>query len=168
MNRRVDRTGQDPAGWKDCGDCCWRIPIYGAGRKPKYCEACRSRRNAITDRAAKRRHAARPEVIAKRRKYDATRPPQLRDQPAEDLARKLRRYGLSPERFFALEEEGCAICGNPFSGTASGRGARRLDHDHGTGTFRGLLCDEHNLGLGHFGDSPELLRAAANYLERTH
>jgi len=40
-----------------------------------------------------------------------------------------------------------------------------IDHDHQTGIMRGLLCVQHNFGLGNFQDSPELLRKAANYLE---
>jgi len=40
-----------------------------------------------------------------------------------------------------------------------------VDHDHKTGDVRGGLCTNCNLGLGHFKDSPELLRFAALYLE---
>lgn len=45
---------------------------------------------------------------------------------------------------------------------------RRLavDHDHVTGKARGLLCRECNLSLGFMGDSQELLKVAANYLEQ--
>lgn len=52
----------------------------------------------------------------------------------------------------------CGICG--------GEG-QVLDHKHGEGTWRGVLCYKHNTGLGLFNDDPELLEAAANYL-RTH
>lgn len=40
-----------------------------------------------------------------------------------------------------------------------------LDHDHETGMFRGWLCNHCNLVLGHAKDSPDRLRALANYLE---
>jgi hypothetical protein len=73
-------------------------------------------------------------------------------------------FGISAEEYDQLLEKqggGCAICGEkPRS--------RRLavDHDHVTGRVRGLLCDGHNLALGHFKDRPDHLRIAAEYLER--
>lgn len=55
----------------------------------------------------------------------------------------------------------CGICGLPPSPV------RRLDrdHDHKTGRPRGLLCHAHNRML-RYGMTPEVLRAAADYLER--
>ena len=40
-----------------------------------------------------------------------------------------------------------------------------VDHNHSNGLVRGALCQNCNLGLGHFKDDPERLRLAALYIE---
>jgi protein-arginine kinase activator protein McsA len=50
----------------------------------------------------------------------------------------------------------CNICGK----TAK----LAVDHDHKTNKFRGLLCDNCNMGLGQFKDDPMLLEFAQIYL----
>lgn len=56
----------------------------------------------------------------------------------------------------------CAICNDDNPGREF-----HLDHDHRKGGVRGVLCHRCNHGLGKFCDSPELLRRAAEYLERS-
>lgn len=73
----------------------------------------------------------------------------------------LKAYGLSPDDYdtlVALQDGRCRICGSP---------AKRLhvDHDHGSGAIRGLLCGRCNRGIGMLGDSPDTLRRAAEYIE---
>ena len=41
-----------------------------------------------------------------------------------------------------------------------------LDHDHSTNEFRGWLCNDCNSGLGKFGDCPEFLWRAIEYLTK--
>lgn len=53
----------------------------------------------------------------------------------------------------------CAIC----TKSITGRDIHR-DHDHTTGEWRGLLCNNCNRGLGHFQDDPALLMKAAEYV----
>lgn len=55
----------------------------------------------------------------------------------------------------------CAICGTD---TPKGRGRFHVDHNHDTGTIRGLLCHECNTALGLLKDSPATLARAIEYL----
>lgn len=75
---------------------------------------------------------------------------------------RLKKYGLTLEQYHSMlqaQEGRCHICKELF-GTLI-----HIDHDHQSGAVRGLLCHKCNVGLGHFRDDPELLRAAAIYLE---
>lgn len=72
-----------------------------------------------------------------------------------------------------LERQGnaCAICREPFAiSDRRGKSAKdpHVDHDHATGTLRGLLCHHCNVLLGHAKDSTGLLREAILYLERAN
>lgn len=82
---------------------------------------------------------------------------------------RLRRYGLTPEMYDAMlaEQHGvCAICGNPPDPNGVGASSKlHVDHDHGTGLVRGLLCTLCNVGLGRFHDDAAQLRRAADYLD---
>lgn len=50
----------------------------------------------------------------------------------------------------------CVICGDDSKLV--------VDHDHVTGSVRGMLCSSCNLGLGKFKDDPDLLEYARIYL----
>lgn len=81
-------------------------------------------------------------------------------QRRRDLWRQ-KKYGITPEQWddlFAKQNGCCAICGV--------RPTKRLhvDHNHHTGAVRGLLCNNCNLGLGKFGDNPNLTELATQYL----
>lgn len=62
------------------------------------------------------------------------------------------------ERLHVKQSGRCAIC--------RGIPPKRLDidHDHVSGTVRGLLCNRCNQGLGLFRDNPLLLEVAKIYL----
>jgi len=58
----------------------------------------------------------------------------------------------------------CAICNQPEQ--AKGK-SLSVDHDHGTGTIRGLLCQNCNTAIGKLQDSVEILQSAIKYLQET-
>jgi hypothetical protein len=81
-----------------------------------------------------------------------------------------RQYGIGAadyDRILAEQGGGCALCGVTPEELTAGRYRTYLhvDHCHETGRVRGLLCPEHNLLLGRFGDSPEMFRRVLAYLE---
>ncbi len=73
----------------------------------------------------------------------------------------MQKYGISAaevERMKAAQGGLCLVCQE--------RPAEHVDHDHQTGTVRGILCELCNGFLGAFNDDPELLEAAVAYLEK--
>jgi hypothetical protein len=78
-------------------------------------------------------------------------------------ASNLRRVNATPELYeqlFSKQGGVCRICGE------GPKAQRRLciDHDHGTGQVRGLLCIPCNSGIGKLKDDPALLERAIEYL----
>lgn len=69
------------------------------------------------------------------------------------------KYGLEPEEYKKLVENGCQICGTKI-------GRMCVDHCHVTGVVRGALCTRCNAGLGQFLDNVEHLASAITYLNR--
>ena len=73
------------------------------------------------------------------------------------------KFGLTPAGYDALfEAQGgvCALCESPPTPGIS----LHVDHDHGTGEIRGLLCARCNNALGLFREDPDLLKRAARYV----
>lgn len=81
----------------------------------------------------------------------------------------LARYGLTYPQLAAMAEaQGncCAICGEREKDTGRHGDVKHLavDHDHGTGKIRQLLCASCNTGLGKFRDDPQIIAKALAYL----
>ena len=75
-----------------------------------------------------------------------------------------RKYGMSREDYDGMIEShnfSCAICGKAHSEDSK----LNVDHCHVTNSVRGLLCWDCNVAIGKLGDSPEMLRRAAQYIE---
>ena len=80
--------------------------------------------------------------------------------------RQIAQLGCSPEMYMQMmDSQGgrCAICAR----TNAGKRRLAVDHDHATGAVRGLLCNSCNTALGAFGDNPEMLKRAMDYLCHT-
>lgn len=75
----------------------------------------------------------------------------------------LKRYGITPEQYWALYEAqggSCYICE-----IATGKTKKlSVDHDHATGYVRGLLCTPCNKMLGLLRDDPDKAYRMADYL----
>ena len=75
------------------------------------------------------------------------------------------QYGLSIEDYEAMHEaQGgcCAVCLNPPVPNQ----VLFVDHDHGTGKTRELLCVRCNFAIGHLGESIEVAQRLIAYLQR--
>lgn len=83
-----------------------------------------------------------------------------------------KSYGITPEIYISMlkfQNHVCEIChkGEKIINGKSGKiRDMAIDHCHTTGKVRSLLCSSCNTAIGSFKDSPELLRKAADYLER--
>lgn len=94
-----------------------------------------------------------------RRWREANRESYTEYQRAKHLETK---YGLSVEEFEAMRSRQngrCLICGTASEDLV-------VDHDHETGKVRGLVDGRCNLMIGQALDNPDVLRAAAEYLEK--
>ena len=77
-----------------------------------------------------------------------------------EICRGKYRGSVSDERLREIKRDimQCVICGDV--------GPLVVDHDHKTGSVRGMLCNHCNRGLGHFRDDPELMEFAAQYIRK--
>lgn len=159
------------------------------GEKP--CDPCRTAANTYQrEKRAKNReaHNARDRAAYRRRRDAAgLKPVQYRDLMPNAIhagrcgtynytrgcpgcadVRRARMYRLDPHEWQAMvaaQGGGCAICGRTDK-------SLHVDHDHRCcpgdkscgKCVRKLLCGNCNRGIGLFGDSPELMEAAAAYL----
>lgn len=145
-----------------CVDC-------PGARRPKSprCDACRLVHRRLVGRDRARQARQRPEFREQQReasrRYREANPEKVKATLRRGHERHYRRrtYGLTCAEFAAMAMEqglACAICGRI--------GELHVDHDHATGRVRALLCGRCNKGLGLFGESPEALSAAIEYLAR--
>jgi len=163
-------------GDKVCKKCGERKPLadfYRAtenrdGRRGECISCAKSVRRAWYDankqkaiEAAQRWAERNPERIAAYRAEYRNRPE--RKRAMRDLYYR-RTFGITADEADALlaaQHGKCAIC----SGTPKRADGWHVDHHHGTGAIRGVLCSRCNHAIGLLDEDPARLRAAADYLE---
>jgi hypothetical protein len=94
-------------------------------------------------------------INARRRLRNAT-------DPEFRAAKRAQRLGMSLQEYATrLADQGglCIIC------LKAREEPLCVDHDHKTKKLRSLLCNNCNLGLGHFGDDSAALRRAGDYVD---
>ena len=126
---------------------------YGVANREKITERNRLWRKENPERA---REAT--------RRWRANNPEKFR--LAQRRSNYRLKWGMELEEIEAMiEAQGgvCPIC--KLELVLGGKAGAHVDHDHDVGHIRGILCANCNTGLGKFKDSPEFLRAAADYLD---
>ena len=139
---------------------CPKCGLRPAGTKHRWCSKCQNERRTASPSYLAKRKKGGPVVHSENRSREERR--RIRQAALKQWYLQTI-YGLSEVEYRELlraQDGRCAIC----------RGVEKdrcfsVDHDHATLKIRGLLCNACNPGLGLFQDSPELLRAAADYLE---
>jgi hypothetical protein len=123
--------------------------------KSSYCRPCSAA-------YARERYAKNPERARAIQRAYATRVRTPEQTRARHLWNKYRLRVSEYDALLAAQDGRCAICCTDEPG---GRGDWHVDHCHESKKIRGLLCTGCNLGLGHFRDDPQRLRAAIHYLQ---
>ncbi|HEX5533437.1 MAG TPA: endonuclease VII domain-containing protein [Actinomycetales bacterium] len=133
-----------PEGMKWCPDCDKCLPVA------RFCKNRRTKTGLATHC---RECAAARQIESMRRLHGNARHYHL-----------VRRYGIGEREFDEMVERQNGKC--PICRSSLGE-KPHVDHDHKTGAIRGILCFNCNAGLGKYGDDPERLVRAAQYLLRT-
>ncbi len=81
----------------------------------------------------------------------------------------MNTYKIAEDVFFEFlnkQNNACGICKVGFLDKTRNFSAF-IDHDHKTGTVRGLLCRQCNLLIGHANDKTDILKTAIAYLQKS-
>lgn len=140
------------------------LPCANGHRSARYVSS-RGRCCECASLAAKRHHHKNRELRARQYKE------YIRQNPDAWYKAHLKRaFGLSLDDYYALVRAHagrCGICGS--SDPRSKKNQRSLpgwhvDHDHSTGTIRGILCQPCNHMLGNARDNTAILLLGVDYL----
>ncbi len=84
-----------------------------------------------------------------------------------NLMKKYQITGPERDEILEIQNGQCAICSSnvlPRTHGHTRRDAAVVDHCHNTGSVRGILCGQCNVGLGAFSDNIDRLNKAISYL----
>jgi hypothetical protein len=155
---------------KHCGEVKPLHDFYGEkggrdGKRPE-CKSCTGARRRQWYRQNREREIARVKA------WQQANPERLKVWREKNRDRRLQqlreihlrnKFSLTVEeyeRIFEAQGGVCALCESPPTPGIS----LHVDHDHGTGEIRGLLCVRCNNALGLFREDPDLLKRAARYV----
>lgn len=164
---------------KPCSKCQEDRPADEFIKNDRRCRPCRNAYRREWERlnpgkaaeGRRRWREANPETLtAARKKWREDNKEKLRDDKRRD---RLAKFGLTPQVYdelLAMQGGVCAICKETCP---TGRNLA-VDHDHACCPgnescgvcVRGLLCYRCNTAIGHLGDSAQIARSAADYLEQ--
>src|SRR3990167_1371383 len=125
----------------------------GGGRRSIYC----SHKCCALDWARGHGASRKASIL----KYDRS-PENLEKKKERSLKSKFKKYGITDIVFsqqLQRQNYTCFGCEDAID-----RHTARIDHDHTTGKFRGLLCNDCNWLLGRAYDNKEILYKLAAYL----
>jgi hypothetical protein len=113
-----------------------------------------------------REHRSTPEFRAKKNAQQRAWTKANPEKAAVHARRKYlkKQYGITIEEHDAIllsQGNRCKICRTDKPGRT---GSWCVDHCHGTGDVRGILCHDCNLALGYVKDHPQILKAMIRYL----
>jgi len=85
-------------------------------------------------------------------------------------ANHYKNKGITIEQYDAMllsQNNVCMICKQPEKSLQNGKLRRMsIDHNHKTGKIRDLLCSRCNMAIGLLLENPNIMRLAADYIER--
>ena len=167
---------------RECKICGIKFNVKTNNVRKVYCSKnCKS---TADKRVLKSKYDANPELARKRarevyyqnhddnKRSARKRMRQARISNPESFKKlKLRStYGISMEEFTTLldsQEHKCAICVRELSGKVNSRDLKAyVDHNHETGTVRGILCLHCNSLIGYCREDKGVLLSAIDYLKK--
>jgi recombination endonuclease VII len=176
LTKEFRRAANKPRGFNTrCRDCDLQQALARRDTEilslTKVCSSCdieKTRGNFARDRRAKDGISAHCRDCRQRYVKDWS----ARRRNGEDTSRRLvpmvRSFGVLDATFELMLDRqncACAICGIEFERKRPNKKIN-IDHDHNSGSVRGLLCTPCNLGIGAFRDDPALLNKAIAYLRK--